>query len=72
MERMMTHSDLKDEIQPTMDHFSDPYVLQLIETISKQDDEIERLRDALRYLETWEEKHVSMFASEVLKGENDE
>ncbi len=31
-------------IKPTEEHLNDPYVLQLIETISKLDDENERLR----------------------------
>lgn len=31
------------ELQPTMEHLNDPYVLQLIETLSRLDDEIEEL-----------------------------
>ena len=31
------------EIKPTSDHLSDPYVLQLIEALSRRDDEIESL-----------------------------
>ena len=31
-------------INPTKDHLSDPYVLQLIEALSKQQDEIEDLK----------------------------
>ena len=31
------------EVTPTMENLTDPYVLQLIEALAKQDDEIERL-----------------------------
>jgi len=31
----------KDEITPTLDHLSDPYILQLIETIARLEDALE-------------------------------
>jgi hypothetical protein len=43
MERVMNQSDPKPEIKPTLDHLSDPYVLQLIEAIGQRDDRIEEL-----------------------------
>ena len=56
----MTHSGSKDEIQPTMDHFSDPYVLQLIEALAKQQDQIEDLKrekaDVIRLTEVVKSK----------------
>ena len=46
MSKVSDHlSDPKPEIKPTMDHLSDPYVLQLIEVLSKGQDEIERLTE---------------------------
>jgi hypothetical protein len=39
----MAMSDPKPEIKPTLDHLSDPYVLQLIEAIAQRDDRIEEL-----------------------------
>jgi hypothetical protein len=39
-------------IKPTTDHLSDPYVLQLIEVLSKQQEEIERLTAELELAET--------------------
>lgn len=38
---------MTDELEPTLEHLSDPYVLQLIEALAKRDDEIERLRSEL-------------------------
>jgi len=35
------------EIPPTIDNLSDPYVLQLIETIAKMGDEIEQQRQEI-------------------------
>ena len=37
-------------IEPKPEHLSDPYVLQLIETICKQDDRIEELEHAIQWL----------------------
>ena len=42
-----THSDPKDEIEPTMDHLSDPYVLRLIEALSGQQDDIEEYQQRM-------------------------
>ena len=43
----------EDEIEPTPEHLNDPYVLQLIEAISRLDDETERLREALEVDRKW-------------------
>ena len=43
----MTQSDPKSEIKPTMDHLSDPYVLQLIEALARRDDEIEHQHEII-------------------------
>ena len=37
------------EVTPTRENLTDPYVLQLIEALAKQDDEIERLTNLLEY-----------------------
>jgi hypothetical protein len=36
------------EVTPTMENLTDPYVLQLIEALAKQDDEIGRLTTSLK------------------------
>jgi hypothetical protein len=41
------YSDPKGEIEPDLEHFSDPYVLQLIETLSRQQDEIEHMQEVI-------------------------
>lgn len=51
-------AETKPEIKPTMDHLSDPYVLQLIEALARRDDEIERLRaerknDCVEFFRWW-------------------
>ena len=33
---------MTEEIKPTIEHLSDPYVIQLIEALARRDDEIER------------------------------
>jgi len=43
------------EVTPTMENLTDPYVLQLIEALAKQDDEIERLQDRVAALEAVKE-----------------
>lgn len=41
------------EIEPKPEHFEDPYVLQLIEALSRQQDEIEDLSSENRKLRLW-------------------
>ena len=48
------------EITPTADHLNDPYVLQLIEALSKRDDHIEELESYLDEEREKNEKQVRM------------
>jgi len=51
------------ELSPTYEHLSDPYVLQLIEALSMQQDEIEDLTQEIKAL-----KHNIEYYQEQLEG----
>jgi len=54
------------EIEPTMENLQDPYVLQLIETIAKMEDDLEdRERDA--FLAGWDHAYHARVRVDIPK-----